>query len=266
MRDTATFQRVPMQRRDGSVEPRDESSRNTTEPGVVRYHYLLEAPGVDRPASQGTVSVDVAVETDPRDDVSGAGPIFGFQETTGDYFAFVSTAGGYAPYPWRDTGVSPAGSPAARFPCRAAGVPRPERSTTVHTTNYVDTFIEVAEDCPVEAAVAPPERRPATVARLQYDALIDAPYRYTSDDVVFGVHAARAGVAETERDAARAAFFSKGQPCLRSSPLAKAYGWGFHFDANGKVALVPLGSSEYAKLAATDGLHHKRAMRRTRAR
>ena len=136
----------------------------------------------------------------------------------------------------------------------------------MHTTNYADAFIEVAEDCPVDAAVAPPEREPATVARMQYEALIDAPYRLTSDDVVFGVHAARAGVPDSEWDAARTAFFSKGQPCLRSSPLAKAYGWGFHFDADGKVALVAAGSPRYAELAAAAGVKRLRAMRRSRAK
>lgn len=72
--------------------------RNTADFGAVRYHYLMGAPGVDQPLTQGTVTVDVAVQTDPQDDVSGAGLIFDFQEATGDYFAFVTTAGGYALY------------------------------------------------------------------------------------------------------------------------------------------------------------------------
>jgi len=53
---------------------------------------------VDRPLTQGTVTVDVEVRTDPQDDVSGAGVIFDVQEATGDDFAFVATAGGYALY------------------------------------------------------------------------------------------------------------------------------------------------------------------------
>ena len=136
----------------------------------------------------------------------------------------------------------------------------------MHTTNYANTFIEVAEDCQLDAAVAPPEKVPPTVARMQYEALIDAPYRFTSDDLVFGVHAARASVPDSDRDTARAAYFSKGQPCLRSSPLAKAYGSGFHFDTDGRVALVAAGSQRYAELAAADGLNHLRAMRRSRAK
>lgn len=69
-----------------------------------------------------------------------------------------------------------------------------------------------------------------------------------------------------ELDAARSAFFAKGQPCLRSSPLAKAHGWGFHFDADGRVALVDMGTPRYDELAADDSLEQRRAMRRSRAR
>lgn len=135
----------------------------------------------------------------------------------------------------------------------------------MHTTNYERTFIAVAEDCAAEAGTVPPAKEPATVARLQYDMVVEAPYRWTSDEVVFGVHAVRAVVPAAELDAARAKFFAKGQPCLRSSPLAKTYGWGFHFDAAGRVALVALGSARYAELAEDDSLAHLKAMRRTRA-
>lgn len=137
---------------------------------------------------------------------------------------------------------------------------------SVHTTNYVSAFIAVAEDCAVDVGTAPPERTPPSVARLQYDMLVDAPYRYTSDELLFGVHALRTGVPTNGMAAARAAFFSRGQPCLRSSPLAKSYGWGFHFDDQGRVALVAVGTSRYAELVADASLEQRRAMRRSRAR
>jgi hypothetical protein len=122
--------------------------------------------------------------------------------------------------------------------------------TLMHSTDYVNTFIQVAEDCPAVAASPPPERATASVAGLTYRMIADAPYRHTSDDVVFTVWADRRGVAEGDREAARAEFFAKGQPCLRASDLGKRYGWGLHFDAYGRVALVPMGSAEYAALAA----------------
>jgi hypothetical protein len=133
----------------------------------------------------------------------------------------------------------------------------------VHTTNYAATFIEVAEDCPVAAAEEPPPGRP-TVARLQYELLAAAPYRWTSDDLLVEVAARRTG--DDDRDRVRRELFSRPQACLRSSPLAKRYGWGLHSDAEGRVALVPLGSPEYAALAGDGATRHLRAMRSARAR
>lgn len=76
-----------------------------------------------------------------------------------------------------------------------------------------------------------------------------APYAHTSDDVIFTVWAERREITAAEREAARAEFFSKGQPCLRSSDLGKRYGWGVHADAEGRVALVGIGTAEYESLA-----------------
>lgn len=128
----------------------------------------------------------------------------------------------------------------------------------MHTTNYTDTFIAVAPDCPATAAEAPPEREPATVARLQYEMLRDAPYRHTSDDVVHASQGERRGID-------RETFFSTGQACLRSSPLVKRYGWGLHHDAEGRVALVPVESGEYREHLADTGLTQLAGMRSRRA-
>ncbi|SIT70706.1 DUF6157 family protein [Microbacterium sp. RU33B] len=135
----------------------------------------------------------------------------------------------------------------------------------MHTTNYHATFIEVADDCPIDHAVEPPAKDEPTIAQLHYELIAERPYALTSDDVVFETHARRAGIADGDQEAARAAFFSKGQPCLRSSPLGKRYGWGIHHDAEGRVALVPRESAEYARLASDDGTAHTRAMRSRRA-
>ena len=136
----------------------------------------------------------------------------------------------------------------------------------MHTANYAETLIEVAEDCPVTVAVAPPVRDgKKSVANLQYDLISQAPYRYTSDDVIFAVHAERAGIPDENQAPERERFFAKGQPCLRSSPLPKRYGWGIHNDAEGRVALVPVESDEYRRLAADPNTRHLRAMRSKRA-
>ena len=134
----------------------------------------------------------------------------------------------------------------------------------MHSTNYTNAFIEVADDCKAQHGTMPPDRQPATIARLQYDMIHAHPYRHTSDDVVFGVHAARQAIGGAELAASRAVFFSKGQACLRASPLAKQYGWGIHHDADGKVALYARESAHYDRLRNDPALKHVKAMKNSR--
>ncbi len=135
----------------------------------------------------------------------------------------------------------------------------------MHTTNYKDTFIAVADDCPVKEGEIPPLKgTKLSVANLQFDMIIKHPYQYTSDDVLFQVYAERNNIADSERKKAREVFFSKGQPCFRASPLTKRYGWGLHADANEKVALYPLGSEEYLKLQQDKNLKVVKAMKTSR--
>jgi hypothetical protein len=141
----------------------------------------------------------------------------------------------------------------------------------MHTTNYVDTFIAVADDSSATSASVPPERATPSVAELTFRMIAENPYVYTSDDVIFGVFAERKGIPAHELADARAAFFSKGQPCLRSSDLGKRYGWGVHSDDEGRVALVAIGSEQYTALASgttLDGvpITVTRAMRSARAK
>lgn len=133
------------------------------------------------------------------------------------------------------------------------------------STNYTDTFIRVADDCPLVSAERPPLGRKApTVAALQYALITEHPHEFTSDDVLFEIYATRHGVPDVDRAAAREAFFARSQACLRSSPLAKRYGWGIYHDGESKISLIPLGSIEYAELAGDPGVTQLKAMRSTR--
>ena len=120
----------------------------------------------------------------------------------------------------------------------------------IHTTNYLDTFIAVADDSAAMAGTVPPSRPEPSVAELTHAMIAANPYRYTSDDVIFTVWADRRGLDPQDRPAARAQFFAKGQPCLRSSDLGKRYGWGVHSDAEGRVAIYAVESAQYARLVA----------------
>jgi hypothetical protein len=136
----------------------------------------------------------------------------------------------------------------------------------MHTTNYVNTFIEVADDCPTSTAELPPQKADKeTVATLHFSKIYEHPYRYTSDDVIFGTHAVRNDIPREEMKEARTVFFSKGQACLRCSPLGKRYGWGIHHDEHGKVALYPMESAEYKKFIKDKALAHVKAMRSKRS-
>ncbi|HWV24258.1 MAG TPA: DUF6157 family protein [Thermomicrobiales bacterium] len=132
--------------------------------------------------------------------------------------------------------------------------------------NYTNTLIAVAEDCPVTSAVIPHrnDEKP-TIAAEQYRLISERPYQLTSEDVIFEIVANKQGIADDERPAARAEYFSTGRACLRTSPLAKKYGWGLHNDAEGRLALVGMDTEEYRRLAAGEnGTKVVRAMRSSR--
>lgn len=53
------------------------------------------------------------------------------------------------------------------------------------STNYYNTFIEIAEDCKaIEGTPPPPRGTKKSVANYEYELLADNPYRFTSDDVM----------------------------------------------------------------------------------
>jgi hypothetical protein len=108
-----------------------------------------------------------------------------------------------------------------------------------HTTNYFNTFIEIAEDCPIDQAEIPPLKGDAkSVANLQFEMINKNPYKFSSDDVLFQVFVDRKEILKEEIATARKAFFSKGQACFRASPLTKRYAWGIHSNSEGKIALI----------------------------
>lgn len=133
-----------------------------------------------------------------------------------------------------------------------------------HTTNYINTFIQIAEDCPVSQAQVPPEKKEKTLANLQYEQISKNPYQYSSDDILFECYAFKNDIPESQKPNERILFFSKGQACLRSSPLAKRYGFGIHHNKEGKVAIYPVESEEYQKLSEDPSITKTKAMRSKR--
>ncbi len=131
----------------------------------------------------------------------------------------------------------------------------------VHSTNYFETFIEVAEDTKADFGTIPPAKEKKTVAEMQYELIAKNPYKFSSDDIFFQVFADRNDLTKAEYEKAREQFFSKGQPCFRASPLTKTYGFGIHSDKNGKVALFGMESNEYQIFLADKNIKKVKAMK-----
>ncbi|MBI5814275.1 MAG: hypothetical protein HZB29_01540 [Nitrospinae bacterium] len=127
--------------------------------------------------------------------------------------------------------------------------------------NYYSAFIAVSEDCPAAAGHIPPQKgKERTIPELQYRMLANSPYKYTQEDVLFEIHAIRNNIPKGKKSAERLKYFSKGQACLRCSPLGKRYGWGIHFDTEGKAAIYGAQTAEYKRFAKDKSLKQMKAM------
>lgn len=129
-----------------------------------------------------------------------------------------------------------------------------------------DTFITIAEDSPATMGTVPPQKGDErTIARLHYDLLSQHPYEFDLDGFNFEVYCLKNHIAPEHRDAHRSAFFSKGHPCMRASPLTKSYGFGAHYNGSGKIAIYPVDSVAYGKFLNDPDIKVEKAMRTKRA-
>lgn len=115
---------------------------------------------------------------------------------------------------------------------------------------YTDTFIRVAEDCPAETGVIPVSARPHPPAHvIQFGLLESAPYQYNHEELLYEVHVRHKQIPREEQITRKSEIweelFSKSHPCLRASMLPKRYGWGVHYNKEGKIALYAKESPEY---------------------
>lgn len=143
-------------------------------------------------------------------------------------------------------------------------------SFTIFTAmSYINTFIKVSEDCPVQHSEVPvnkPDKKPAHL--IQYELLMDNPYTYAHEDLVYEVFIRQkkipVDVLEKEGVQIRKELFSKGHPCLRASALIKRYGFGAHYNEKGKIALYPVETEQYRQfvndtsLVKLNGMKSKR--------
>lgn len=134
--------------------------------------------------------------------------------------------------------------------------------------SYINTFITVAEDCPVKQSELPKSnRKPKPVHILEYELLMDSPYHYDHYSLIFEVYLIRKDLKPLALDEKQALWdhlFSKGHPCLRASALTKRYGFGAHYNEEGKIALVPMESQDYQEFTSKAEVKKIAAMRSKR--
>ena len=134
--------------------------------------------------------------------------------------------------------------------------------------NASGSFIATAEDSTATTGETPKLRGDAkTAAEVHFEMAVQQPYRYTEEQILFAAELAKKGLDPADHPEGGPrwqAFFGKGQPCLRTSPLGKRYGWGIHIDRQGRVAAVASDSAEYRRLSQDPTLKQTRAMRTSR--
>lgn len=136
-----------------------------------------------------------------------------------------------------------------------------------------NTFVQVAPDCPVTVGGIPPHRNAAkpSIPSLEYQLLSQDPYRYTHEDLIYEVHIRRQSYSaeELQQNAGRIReeLFMRNHPCMRASMLAKKYGWGIHYDPEGKLAIYGMETEEYRRFieGGPNGPKLVFAMRQSRA-
>lgn len=131
------------------------------------------------------------------------------------------------------------------------------------STNYLSTFITASPDSKAVHGMAP--SKVGSIASLQHALLLERPYVFTSDELMFEVHTHRNEVTENDQEHQRALFFARSHACLRASPLVKQFGWGLHHDKAGKVAAYGVETCAYRELTERIDLKIVSGMRTRRA-
>jgi len=120
---------------------------------------------------------------------------------------------------------------------------------------YENTFIAVAEDCRATSGEVPSRRTGAPTVAGTQDVLLAC-----SPDV-----RGRGDLGAQELERLREQYFAQPRACLRASPLPKSFGWGLHYDAQGRITLHAVDTPEYERLRGDRSLTQVRAMRSRRA-
>jgi len=115
---------------------------------------------------------------------------------------------------------------------------------------YKNAFIKVSEDCPLFISEIPVSKKGKKPQHLiQYELLMERPYELDHYDLIYEVYIRHKEISSDEinnrPEDIKKGLFSKGHPCMRASSLIKRYGFGAHYNNEGKIAIYPMESKEY---------------------
>ncbi|HBJ01015.1 MAG TPA: hypothetical protein DDY89_09465 [Lysinibacillus sp.] len=131
--------------------------------------------------------------------------------------------------------------------------------------SYKNTFIKISEDSEVTSAVTPlPRNNKPTIASIEFDLIRHNPYKYTEEDVQFQTYLIKNQIESNSLDEIRKQSFQNSKACFRASPLVKRYGWGIHYDDEGKLALYDVNSEGYERFLHSDQITLLNGMRSKR--
>ena len=135
--------------------------------------------------------------------------------------------------------------------------------------NPVNQFIEIAPDSPTDKSIVPQDKgEKKSIASIEYQLLSAKPYAYTLAELKFATHVQHKQISPAElkahRQQIRDEYFAKSYACMRASPLTKKYGWGAHYDEQGKIAIYPVESKEYNRFVQDKHIKKYSAMRSKR--
>ncbi|MGM0890409.1 MAG: DUF6157 family protein [Bacillota bacterium] len=131
--------------------------------------------------------------------------------------------------------------------------------------SYKNTLITISEDSKVSSAKVPViKNEKPTIAYIEHDLINNNPYKFTQEDVQFKTYLIKNQMEEENAAELREQFFSKSKACFRASPLVKNYGWGIHYNNQGKIAIYDVNSEMYNQLLKQDDITKLKGMRSKR--
>lgn len=131
--------------------------------------------------------------------------------------------------------------------------------------SYKNTLITISEDSKVSSAKVPViKNEKPTIAYIEHDVINNNTYKFTQEDVQFKTYLTKNQMEAENSAELREQFFSKSKACFRASPLVKNYGWGIHYNNQGKIAIFDVNSEMYNQLLKQDDITKLKGMRSKR--